>query len=222
MNVQTKKFFVAGAAGQLECAINLPDPDVFTSPVGLALVAHPHPLFGGTMENKVVQTVARSTVSLGYVTVRMNFRGVGASEGVHDAGLGETEDMASLLEHLRLSYPDLPLVLAGFSFGSFVQCRLSQRLLAQANAHKQVPHRLILVGAAAGKWPMPDIPADTLLIHGELDDTIPMTAVLDWLRPQGIPLTVVPGADHFFHRRLPLIKQLVMQHLQAPRAIHPD
>lgn len=205
MNVQTKKFFITGAAGQLECAVNLPDADMFPAPTGLALVAHPHPLFGGTMENKVVQTLARSVVSLGYITVRMNFRGVGQSEGVHDAGLGETDDMHALLQYMRQTYPDLPLVLAGFSFGTFVQSRLTQRLTAA----QQPVHRLILVGAAAGKWAMPDIPPDTILIHGELDDTIPLSAVFEWLRPQDIPVTVIPGADHFFHKRLPHIKKIV-------------
>lgn len=205
MNVQTKKFFITGAAGQLECAVNLPDADMFPAPTGLALVAHPHPLFGGTMENKVVQTLARSVVSLGYITVRMNFRGVGQSEGVHDAGLGETDDMHALLQHMRQTYPDLPLVLAGFSFGTFVQSRLTQRLTTA----QQAVHRLILVGAAAGKWAMPDIPQDTILIHGELDDTIPLSAVFEWLRPQDIPVTVIPGADHFFHKRLPHIKKIV-------------
>lgn len=209
MNVQTKKFFVTGAAGQLESAVNLPDPDSFPTPVGLALVAHPHPLFGGTMENKVVQTLARSFVGLGYITVRMNFRGVGQSEGVHDAGIGETDDMATLLQHMRQTYPDLPLVLAGFSFGTFVQSRLNQRLIAA----EQAVQRLVLVGAAAGKWAMPDIPPDTILIHGELDDTIPLSAVFEWLRPQDIPVVVIPGADHFFHKRLPLIKKIVTEQL---------
>lgn len=205
MNIQTKQFLITGDAGQLECAINLPDPEIFPAANGLALVAHPHPLFGGTMENKVVQTLSRTFIGLGYITVRMNFRGVGSSEGVHDAGLGETEDMAALLQHLRLQYPDLPLVLAGFSFGTFVQSRLHQKLTLEGVAVQ----RMVLVGAAAGKWAMPDVPADTLLIHGELDDTIPLQAVFEWLRPQEIAVTVIPGADHFFHRRLPHIKKII-------------
>ena len=205
MNINTEHFFITGAAGQLECAVNYPDSHVFTAPNGIALVAHPHPLFGGTMENKVVQTLARTFVALGYITVRMNFRGVGKSEGVHDAGIGETDDMATLLSFMRKQYPDLPLVLSGFSFGTFVQSRLHQRLLEAA-----IPvQRMVLIGAAAGKWPMPNIPADTILIHGELDDTIPLQAVFDWLRPQDIALTVIPGADHFFHRRLTHIKKIV-------------
>lgn len=206
MNAKTEIFFIAGMVGQLECAIDLPDPDVFPQPLGLALVAHPHPLYGGTMENKVTQTLARTFVALGYATVRMNFRGVGKSEGTHDAGIGETEDMALLLHFMRQKYPDLPLVLSGFSFGTFVQSCLQQRLKTE----NKTVQRMVLVGAAAGKWAMPDIPANTILIHGELDDTIPLQAVFEWLRPQDIPVIVIPGADHFFHRRLHHVKSIVI------------
>jgi alpha/beta superfamily hydrolase len=205
MNAKTEYFFIAGTAGQLECALDLPDPDVFAAPLGLALVAHPHPLYGGTMDNKVTQTLARTFVSLGYATARMNFRGVGKSEGVHDAGLGETDDMAHLLNFMQHKYPGLPLVLSGFSFGTFVQSCLQQRLKVEG----KTVERMVLVGAAAGKWAMPEIPANSILIHGELDDTIPLQAVFDWLRPQDIAVIVIPGADHFFHRRLHHVKTIV-------------
>lgn len=205
MNAKTEYFFIDGAVGLLECAIDLPDPDHFSQAIGLALVAHPHPLYGGTMDNKVTQTLARTFVSLGYVAVRMNFRGVGKSAGAHDAGIGETDDMALLLAAMRQKYPDLPLVLSGFSFGTFVQSCLQQRL----KANDTPVHRMVLVGAAAGKWAMPDIPANSILIHGELDDTIPLKDVFDWLRPQDIAVIVIPGADHFFHRRLHHVKTIV-------------
>ncbi|WP_394781810.1 alpha/beta hydrolase [Undibacterium sp.] len=206
MNIHTQQFMIAGAIGQLECALDLPDAEQFTQPVGLALVAHPHPLYGGTMDNKVAQTLARTFTALGYATVRMNFRGVGKSEGVYDTGAGETDDMEILLAHMRQQYPDLPLALSGFSFGTFVQAQLQQRLIAQGTPAE----RLALVGTAAGKWPMPTVPADSILIHGELDDTIPLQQVFDWARPQDIPVIVIPGADHFFHRRLPHIKNLIV------------
>ncbi len=212
MNAKTEYFFISGVAGLLECAIDLPDPESLAKPVGLALVAHPHPLYGGTMDNKVTQTLARTFVALGYATVRMNFRGVGKSEGVHDAGLGETDDMALLLEHMQQKYPGLPVVLSGFSFGTFVQSCLQQRLKAQDKAVE----RMVLVGAAAGKWAMPEIPSNSILIHGELDDTIPLQAVFDWLRPQDIPVIVIPGADHFFHRRLHHVKTIVVSLWDKP------
>jgi uncharacterized protein len=203
MNVQTRRFFIQGAAGQLECALDLPQ----RAPRGLALIAHPHPLFAGTMDNKVVQTLARAFVELGYAAVRMNFRGVGKSEGAHDAGRGETDDMATLLSHMRQQYPGLPVALAGFSFGTFVQAQLQQRLAAEGDPAE----RLVLVGAAAKKWALPNVPADTLLIHGEQDDTIPLADVFEWARPQDLPVTVITGADHFFHRKLQHIKSIVVQ-----------
>lgn len=203
MNSHTKKFSISGAAGALECALDLP-PD---APRGIALVAHPHPLYGGTMDNKVTQTLARAFIALGYVAVRMNFRGVGDSAGVHDEGHGETDDMALLLAHMRQQYPDLPLALSGFSFGTFVQSQLQQRLIAQGTPAE----RLVLVGTAAGKWAVPSVPANTILIHGELDDTIPLKDVFDWARPQDLPVIVIPGADHFFHRKLQHIKNFVVE-----------
>jgi len=205
MNAHTQPFTIAGGAGPIECALDLPDSAQFATPRGIALVAHPHPLYGGTMDNKVAQTLARAFVALGYATARMNFRGVGASAGVHDAGSGETDDMALLLAHMRERFPGLPAALSGFSFGTFVQAQLQKRLQEQG----EPAERLVLVGAAAGKWAMPDIPADTILIHGEQDDTITLSAVLDWARPQDIPVIVIPGADHFFHRKLQHIKNLV-------------
>src|SRR5690606_18385385 len=168
-------------------------------------VGHPHPLYGGTMDNKVTQTLARAFVALGCACARMSFRGVGRSEGAHDEGRGETDDMALLAEHMRREYPGLPLALSGFSFGTFVQAQLQQRLAAAGAPAVQ----LVLVGSAAGKWAMPEVPANTLLIHGEQDETIPLADVLDWARPQDIPVLVIPGADHFFHRRLHHIKDLV-------------
>jgi alpha/beta superfamily hydrolase len=204
MNSQTQEFTLSGSAGPLECRLDKPE----ASPRGIALIAHPHPLYGGTMDNKVVQTLARAFIAVGYLSVRMNFRGVGQSGGEHDAGHGETDDMALLHAHMSAQHPELPIALAGFSFGTFVQSQLQQRLTALENPAQ----RLVLVGCAAGKWVMPTVPSDTLLIHGEQDDTIPLSDVLDWARPQDLPVIVIPGADHFFHRKLHHIKQLVIDY----------
>jgi alpha/beta superfamily hydrolase len=203
MNIHSQKFYLDGDAGKMQCLLDLPDD----APRGIALVAHPHPLYGGTMENKVAQTLARTFVTLGYAVARFNFRGVGESEGVYDDGKGEVDDMAIMYEHMRARYPDLPVALAGFSFGTFVQAQFALRLEAEGRA----PERLVLVGTAAGKWPMPPVPQDTILIHGEQDDTITMQQVFDWARPLDIPVIIIPGADHFFHRRLGHIKNLVVQ-----------
>jgi hypothetical protein len=203
MNKFSHKFTLDGHAGKMQCLLDLPEE----APRGIALVAHPHPLYGGTMENKVAQTLARTFVTLGYATARFNFRGVGESEGVHDEGRGEVDDMEVMYQHMTKQYPGLPVALSGFSFGTFVQAQFQQRLIAQGHPAE----RLVLVGTAAGKWPMPEVPPDTILIHGELDDTITLQDVFEWARPLDIPVTVIPGADHFFHRRLGHIKNLVVQ-----------
>jgi alpha/beta superfamily hydrolase len=203
LNKNSHKFYLTGHAGKMECLLDLPEG----APRGIALVAHPHPLYGGTMENKVAQTLARTFVALGYVVARLNFRGVGESEGVHDHGRGEVDDMAVMLAHMQEQYPGLPVALTGFSFGTFVQAQLQQRLVAEGRPAE----RLVLVGTAAGKWPMPPVANDTILIHGELDDTITLAQVFEWARPLDVPVIVIPGADHFFHRKLGHIKNLVVQ-----------
>jgi uncharacterized protein len=192
MRASTRREFVAGPAGRIECAVDEPD----ATPRGVALVAHPHPLFGGTLDNKVVQTLARAFLELGYQTWRPNFRGVGGTEGVHDEGKGELEDLEVVLRHTRASR----FVLAGFSFGAALQARLAQLVK---------PERLVLVGIGVTRLETPPVPADSLVIHGENDETVPLAAVLDWARPQELPLVLVPGASHYFHRKLHVLRAIV-------------
>ncbi len=203
MNKQSEKLTLTGGAGSMQCVLDLPNE----APRGIALVAHPHPLYGGTMDNKVAVTLSRTFVTLGYATARFNFRGVGTSEGTHDEGNGETDDMQVMHDYMTERFPGLPVALTGFSFGTFVQAQLQERLVAQGRPAE----RLVLVGTAAGKWPVPSVPPETILIHGELDDTITLTQVFDWARPLDVPVIVIPGADHFFHRKLGHIKNLVIQ-----------
>jgi uncharacterized protein len=191
-----ERIFIEGGAGKMEAVLDRPEGE----PRGVALVAHPHPLYGGTLDNKVVQTLARTFVELGYVSLRPNFRGVGESGGAHDEGRGETEDLLRVLAHAKKDLGDLPLVLAGFSFGAAVQIQVAQRTK---------PRRVVLVGVAVGRFPSETVPADSIVIHGERDETIPLAKVLDWARPQELPVVVIPGADHFFHLRLNLIKSVV-------------
>jgi alpha/beta superfamily hydrolase len=178
---------------------------------GLAVIAHPHPLFGGTMDNKVVQTLARAHVQTGWNTLRFNFRGVGMSTGEHDNGLGEAQDLLSLMDQLA---PLGPLALAGFSFGAYVAAQAVQALWPTGRLATT-----ILVGTAVPKFPAPALPpeahAQTLVIHGEQDDTVALAGVMDWARPQQLPVMVVPGGGHFFHGQLPLLKSLALRHLQA-------
>jgi alpha/beta superfamily hydrolase len=196
MNRAGERIFVDGEVGRIETAIDRPA----SAPRGAALVAHPHPLYGGTLDNKVVQTLARVFVELGYVSLRPNFRGVGQTEGKHDEGRGETEDLLRVAAHAREAFGDLPLALAGFSFGAAVQTQVAQRT---------APQRVVLVAPAVGRFPSETVPADTIVIHGEQDETVPLARVLEWARPQQLPIVVVPGADHFFHLRLHIIKNIV-------------
>lgn len=203
-----EKRFVQGAAGAIECAIHI-DPE--HAPRAIAVVAHPHPLFGGTMDNKVTTTLARAAFDCGAATYRFNFRGIGKSEGVHDDGRGETDDLLAVVTHARLTYPELPLWLAGFSFGGAVTLAASEKIVASemvliAPAFERMSH---WQNVASGGKP----PANTLLIHGEKDDTVPLADSINWARPRDLAVTLVPEADHFFHLRLHIIKRLVMQHL---------
>jgi alpha/beta superfamily hydrolase len=197
MSRASDRIFIDGGAGKIEVVVDRPAE---ASVRGVALVAHPHPLHGGTLDNKVVQTLAKAFVDLGYIALRPNFRGVGGSEGAHDEGRGETEDLLAVLAHARKSFGELPVVLAGFSFGAAVQTQVARRVN---------PQRVVLVGPAVGRFPSETVPPDSIVIHGERDETVPLARVLDWARPQELPIIVIPGADHFFHLRLTLIRDIV-------------
>jgi uncharacterized protein len=199
MNAATQRVSVAGPAGTLEAAIDLPAGD----PLGTAVLCHPHPLFGGTMDNKVVQTLARAFVQLGWRAVRFNFRGVGSSAGLWDEGRGEVDDALSVVD--ALAPQSHPLVMGGFSFGGYVASQVARRLPAGRSAQ-----RLVLVAPAVKNFDVAEVPADTLVVHGENDDVVPLSAVFDWARPQALPLIVVPGAGHFFHGQLPLLRQIIV------------
>lgn len=208
MNSATEKINLTGPAGLLEAVLDLPPAGVAVR--GTAVLSHPHPLFGGTMDNKVVQTLARAFVQSGWRTVRYNFRGVGASEGTYDEGRGELQD---LLAVVRQTTPDGPMALAGFSFGAFVTSHAVSALAARDL------QALVLVGTATSRFGVaPIAPAlhdRSLVLHGESDDTVPLADVMNWARPQALPVTVVPGVGHFFHGQLPLLRSIVARHLRT-------
>jgi uncharacterized protein len=143
--------------------------------------------------------------------LRFNFRGVGASAGTYDEGRGELQDYLAVVQAFA---PQGPVALAGFSFGAFVAAQAVQALWES----REVRH-VVLVGTATSRFPVPALPeashARALVIHGEVDDTVELSSVLDWARPQSLPVTVVPGVEHFFHGQLPLLKNLVARHLQT-------
>jgi uncharacterized protein len=208
MNAQTERTLVTGPAGAIECAVDAP---AGSEPVGVAVVAHPHPLQGGTLDNKVAQTLARAFVQLGFRSVRFNFRGVGATQGTHDEGPGEIDDMLAVVAHWR--QPGRPLALAGFSFGAYVATWAAARLPEADRAAG-----LVLVGPSTQRAQPAAVPADTIVIHGEADEVVPLSATLDWARPQELPIIVLPGVGHFFHGRLPLLRDLVVRHWRARAA----
>jgi alpha/beta superfamily hydrolase len=204
-----KKFSITGSAGNLEGIAHLPDE----APLAIAVVAHPLPTMGGTMENKVVTTLAKTFVELGFAALRFNFRGVGNSAGQFDSGNGEVEDMLAVVEYAQQAFGELPLVLSGFSFGGYVAARVAQHL------HPQ-PHRLVLIAPAVGRsvpasensTRMPHVPHGTLVIHGDKDDVVPFSDALEWARQQHLPIVLLPDAEHFFHGRLNQIREIVRHH----------
>ena len=201
MKPSLKTFQIDGPEGNLEGITHLPNDE----PRAIAVVAHPLPTMGGTMDNKVVTTLAKTYAELGFAALRFNFRGVGASEGTFDSGNGEVEDTLAVIDSAQQAFGDLPLVLSGFSFGGYVAARTMPHL------HPQ-PHRLVLVAPAVGRFAMPHVPHGTLVIHGDKDDVVPFTDALEWAREQHLPLVVLPDAEHFFHGRLNQLREIVRHH----------
>jgi alpha/beta superfamily hydrolase len=173
---------------------------------GVALIAHPHPLYGGTLDNKVVQTLAKAFVRVGFCALRLNFRGVGKSDGVFDEGRGEVEDFLALADHARRTYGEQELALGGFSFGGYV---------AAVAALKLTPANLVLAGPAVNRFAVGGVQENTLVVHGEEDDVVPLKDVFDWARPQALPVVVFPGAGHFFHGSLVRLQTLVERNCRA-------
>ena len=211
MNSATRRLTLQGPAGVLEALIDRPTDAETVAPRGVAVIAHPHPLFGGTMDNKVVQTLARAFVLSGWQAVRFNFRGVGASAGTYDEGRGELQDLLAVIADQA---PSGRLALAGFSFGAFVTSHAVAALWQQ-----RALERVVLVGTAATRFQVAAVPPElherTLIVHGETDDTVPLQDVMNWARPQFLPVNVIPGVGHFFHGQLPLLRGLVVRHLQG-------
>ncbi len=205
MNPSTQRLSVQGPAGAIECALDLPADG---HPLrGVAVLCHPHPLHGGTLDNKVVQTMARACVAQGWRTLRFNFRGVGASQGAWDQGQGEVDDALAVISAQR--QPGEALLLGGFSFGGYVAAASSRRLVGENAAS-----RLLLVAPAVMNFDVGTVPADTFVVHGERDDVVPLSAALDWARPQHLPVIVMPGVGHFFHGQLPVLKNLLTSALR--------
>ncbi|HEY2559045.1 MAG TPA: alpha/beta fold hydrolase [Caldimonas sp.] len=212
MTPRTVREQIAGPAGRIECAVDRPAGE----PLGLAVVCHPHPQGGGTLDNKVAQTIARACIDIGWASVRFNFRGVGASEGVWDDGRGEVDDALAVIDTWRRrdEFAAKPLVLGGFSFGGYVAVEATARLAADAQ-----PRRIVLVGPSVEKQAMRNVPADTVVVHGEEDELVPLAALLAWARPQSLPVIVFPGVGHFFHGQIAALKKVLVRELRDLAAV---
>jgi len=198
MTVQ-HKFSIPAPSGMLQGVVHMPQHE----PRAIAVVAHPLPTMGGTMDNKIVTTLVKTFAELGFVAIRFNFRGVGESSGEYDNGNGEVEDVLAVVRYALQEFGKLPLILSGFSFGGYVQARAAEQLQ---------PDKLVLVAPAVGRFAMPNIKSNSLLIMGEMDEIVPLTEVLEWAHPQHLPVVLVPEATHFFHGHLHQIKAIVSQH----------
>jgi len=213
MPAYTETVTFDGLAGVIDCALDWPEG----APTGWALVLHPNPSQGGTRDNKVVTTIARACVQHGLLALRPNFRGIGSSGGTFDHGKGELLDMAALVEQFRVRYPEIaamPWVLGGFSFGTSIAVQLYAKW---DRLQKNLPNIVVLTGSAALRFRHSDVkaPEDALVIHGEVDVVVPLSEVMDWARPLGMPVVVIPEAGHFFHGKLLVLRQLVQTRLRA-------
>lgn len=202
MTTGSQRDHIEGPAGRLELAI----ADAGNRARGIAVVAHPHPLHGGTLDNKVVQTLAKAFLSLGFTAVRFNFRGVGRSEGAFDNGRGEVDDLIAVARHAGARFGTHELALAGFSFGAYAAAQAARTLR---------PAKLVLVAPAVNLYQMPPVQPGALIVHGEKDDVVSLREVFDWARPQQLPVTVFPGTGHFFHGMLVPLRDLVLRYFNA-------
>jgi uncharacterized protein len=211
---------------QIECKLDMPNTQSKLCN-GLALILHPHPLFGGTMDNKVVQTMVRSVTDLDYIALRFNFRGVGHSTGEHDHGISETQDALDVMQYMiqnistnikgqgYILAEDCPIILGGFSFGSFVAANLFNLLQTQTHylPLQQRIKKMLMIGTAAGKWNIPSVPNNSIIIHGDEDEVIPLLDTMLWAKKNDLTIMIVPGCGHFFHGKLLILKELIKQNL---------
>lgn len=212
---KSTQILMTGEAGQLEIFVDEPEQIQ-----GIALVTHPHPLMGGNPQHKIPQLICDVLVAKGFLVWRPSFRGMGQSQGEHDLGQGESRDIAYLAELMQKQYPNLPFVAAGFSFGAHVWAK-SFHLLADLYRPKQ----LLLAGLPCGKvrdlidYQTPYIDSDILLVHGEQDDITPLADVIRWATPQRHPMTIMPGANHFFTGYLKSLKLVLDRYFKNPVSI---
>lgn len=201
---------IDGPVGSIEIMVDVPSS---AAPSGLVVIGHPQPLLGGSAQHKVPHFLAKGFAEAGFVAVRPNFRGVGKTEGTHDAGSGEADDLLSLIYAIRNEHPELPLHLVGFSFGAFVQAKVADALTKAGVPANSVCLAGMPYGEVEGgrSYDTPKGLANALVIHGEMDERVPLSSVFEWARPSNQVVTVFPGADHFFAGRLHILRSLMLE-----------
>lgn len=201
-------FIIPGPAGDIEIATALPkEKQVLVTGV----VCHPHPLYGGAMNNKVVTTLAKTMRSLGIATIRFNFRGVGQSAGSYAEGIGESEDLLAVLDWVKQVRPLDKVFLAGFSFGSYVAARVADQWPVS---------QLITVAPPVNHFDFDNLSksySPWLVVQGEQDEVVPAEEVFAWIKKQTFPIQLIkmPNASHFFHGHLIELQDLVSEVLAA-------
>lgn len=201
---------IDGPAGRLECLLEASDAG---EPVAAAVVCHPHPLHGGSMQNKVAHTLARSFLGSGFAVLRFNFRGVGRSEGAFDDGVGEVEDVLAAIAHMRAQFVALHMWLAGFSFGAGMAIRAATKTNVAG---------LVTIAPAASRF-AGELPVQPtcpwLIVHGEDDELVPIDETIDWLNllEPGPELQMFPATTHFFHGRLVELRETVRAFVEHAR-----
>lgn len=195
------QFFINGPTGKLDCLELKPSSENIT---GIAIIFHPDPKAGGNYTNKIVKTIATTLNKKNYICYCPNLRGVGLSEGKHDNGIGEVDDAITIYTHLRTLYPNLPIVLAGFSFGTSIASQLASQIDYK---------KLILIAPAVTRYKVIISNYNkTIVMHGENDDVVELTAVLDWARINKQPVIWLPNTDHFFHGKLLELQNILEQY----------
>jgi len=191
----SEQIFIPGPVGQIEVFVDYPQGEV----KGFAVICHPHPLQGGTPQHKVPALLAQILVENGCVVYRPSFRGSGQSEGVHDEGHGETDDVLKVIHHARLQHVGLPFYAGGFSFGAHVMAKCYDALPSELRSIQTILCGLPTATVAGVRhYQTPEIKGDILFIHGEADDVTILSDMIAWAKPQRHLVTVLPGANHFF------------------------
>ncbi len=200
---------IDGPVGTIEILVDVPDS---VTPSGVVVIGHPQPLLGGSAQHKVPHFLAKGFAEAGFIAVRPNFRGVGKTEGTHDAGSGEKDDLLSLIHTIKTDQPNLPLHLVGFSFGAFVQAKVADALTKAGVPANSVSLAGMPYGDVEGgrSYDTPKGLTNALIIHGELDERVPLQSVFEWARDPNQVVTVIPGADHFFAGRLHILRSLML------------